>query len=67
MNMFLIPPSFAEELEPMLNSFWWGTKHKGHGGISWMRWERLCVQKEMGGMGFCSFTKFNLAMLGKQG
>ncbi|CAN1818577.1 Transposon TX1 uncharacterized 149 kDa protein [Linum perenne] len=67
MNAFRIPPTQAEELERMLNSFWWGTNKNGSGGIAWMRWERLCVRKEFGGMGFRSLTGFNLAMLGKQG
>ncbi|CAN1316692.1 hypothetical protein LINPERPRIM_LOCUS30154 [Linum perenne] len=30
-----------------------------------MRWERLCVRKEDGGMGFKDMHAFNLAMLGK--
>ncbi|CAN0905645.1 hypothetical protein LINGRAHAP2_LOCUS23786 [Linum grandiflorum] len=32
-----------------------------------MRWERLCVHKEFGGMVFKDLYGFNLAMLGKQG
>ncbi|CAN1151467.1 Putative ribonuclease H protein At1g65750 [Linum perenne] len=40
-------------------------KSGGERGISWMRWERLCVRKEDGGMGFKDMHAFNLAMLGK--
>ncbi|CAN0912342.1 hypothetical protein LINGRAHAP2_LOCUS27324 [Linum grandiflorum] len=65
MNVFLIPPTFAEELECMLSSLWWGTKHNGRGGIAWIWWDHLCVSKELGGMGFHNFTEFNFAMLGK--
>ncbi|CAN0846497.1 Putative ribonuclease H protein At1g65750 [Linum grandiflorum] len=32
-----------------------------------MRWERLCVRKEFGGMGFKDLYGFNLAMMGKLG
>ncbi|CAN0926384.1 LINE-1 reverse transcriptase homolog [Linum grandiflorum] len=36
MNVFLLPITLAEELERMLNSFWWGTKGSGGSGIPWM-------------------------------
>ena len=35
--------------------------------IHWQRWERLCVRKEEGGLGFCDLRLFNLTLLGKQG
>ncbi|CAN1339561.1 Putative ribonuclease H protein At1g65750 [Linum perenne] len=40
-------------------------KSGGGRGISWMRWECLCVRKYDGGMGFKDLHAFNLAMLGK--
>ncbi|CAN1157427.1 Putative ribonuclease H protein At1g65750 [Linum perenne] len=49
----------------MMNSFWWGMKSGARRGLSWMRWERLCIRKEHGGMGFRDMHGFNLAMLGK--
>ncbi|CAN0841413.1 Transposon TX1 uncharacterized 149 kDa protein [Linum grandiflorum] len=67
MNVFLLPITLLEEIEKMINSFWWGTKGVGGGGVSWMRWERMCVRKEHGGLGFKDLYGFNLAMLGKQG
>ncbi|CAN0847687.1 hypothetical protein LINGRAHAP2_LOCUS5109 [Linum grandiflorum] len=56
MNVFLLPIKFIDELEKMMNSFWWGTKKPEKGGIAWMRWERLCVHK--GGWWY-GFSKFN--------
>jgi hypothetical protein len=50
----------------MLNSFWWGSEN-GSKGIKWMRWEKLTMRKEYGGLGFRDLHGFNLAMLGKQG
>ncbi|CAN0906022.1 hypothetical protein LINGRAHAP2_LOCUS23988 [Linum grandiflorum] len=47
----------------MINNFWWGTKGGGGGGISWMRWEKLCVAKDHGGMEFKDLSGFNLAMI----
>ncbi|CAN1814975.1 Putative ribonuclease H protein At1g65750 [Linum perenne] len=67
MTTFLIPSTLAAEIQVLMNSFWWGRKGNGGGGISWLRWERLCVRKEHGGMNFRDLTGFNLAMLGKQG
>ncbi|CAN1844985.1 Transposon TX1 uncharacterized 149 kDa protein [Linum perenne] len=67
MNVFLLTKTVAEEIERMINSFWWGTKGIGGGGIAWMRWERLSVAKDGGGMGFRNLMEFNKAMLGKQG
>ena len=38
-----------------------------HRGIHWMSYDKLCVHKLAGGMGFRKFHEFHLAMLGKQG
>ena len=67
MGVFLIPPSILEELQKMLNSFWWGSRREGHRVIHWQRWVRLCVRKEEEGLGFCDLRLFNLALLRKHG
>ncbi|KAH9782340.1 putative reverse transcriptase/RNA-dependent DNA polymerase [Citrus sinensis] len=67
MNIFLLPLELCRELERMMNSFWWGKKGNGSGGITWMRWDRLCKLKTHGGIGFKRLHLFNVAMLGKQG
>ncbi|WJX28105.1 hypothetical protein P8452_16861 [Trifolium repens] len=51
----------------MINSFWWGSNKTSGRGINWLRWEKLTMRKERGGMGFRHMYGFNLAMLGKQG
>lgn len=52
MSTYLIPPSVCEEIERMLNSYWWGSNGGASSGIRWMSWERLCKPKSKGGMGF---------------
>ena len=66
MSGFYFPLDLCAKLDHMLNSFWWGNG-RDLKGIRWMRWEKLCVQKKKGGMGFKKLHEFNLALLGKQG
>ncbi|PNX92542.1 ribonuclease H [Trifolium pratense] len=35
-------------------------------GIHWLAWERLACPKAKGGLGFCNFQAFNMAMVAKQ-
>lgn len=52
MSVFVIPKMLCEELERMMNSFWWGTKEHGKRGIHWMSWDKQSVPKCYGGLGF---------------
>ncbi|GAU25475.1 hypothetical protein TSUD_71290 [Trifolium subterraneum] len=66
MSIFLLPHSLSEDIEKMLNSFWWGHNQEHSKGIHWLSWERLTMHKNAGGLGFKSITAFNYAMFGKQ-
>jgi hypothetical protein len=66
MSIFLIPGSIVDEIEKMLNAFWWGHNNNQSRGIHWLSWDKLCIHKNYGGMGFKSLKAFNFAMLGKQ-
>lgn len=66
MSTYLIPPSVCDEIEKMMNSYWWGSSGDATKGIRWMSWERLSTPKSQGGMGFRHLHAFKFAMLGKQ-
>ncbi|CAJ2637965.1 unnamed protein product [Trifolium pratense] len=61
MSMFILPSSFIDDIEKMINAFWWG----GGNGNS-KAWERLACPKDKGGLGFRNFEAFNMAMVAKQ-
>jgi len=67
MSTFLLPTTLGEEIQRMINSFWWGSNRSQGKGINWLSWDKLTMRKEYGGMGFRHFFGFNLAMLRKQG
>lgn len=67
MNIFLLPQGLCDEIERVMNSFWWGCENRGGRGIRWSTWGDLCKPKPFGGMGFRKVREMHVAMLGKQG
>lgn len=65
MSIYLLPSSLGDEIQKMLNSFWWGSKNGDTKGIKWLSWNKLSMPKCWGGLGFRNMYAFNLAMLGK--
>lgn len=66
MSVFLLPKGLCLKLERIMNAFWWGKGHNG-GGKKWKSWDKLCVHKSNGGLGFRRLYDFNLAVVAKQG
>ncbi|GAU36575.1 hypothetical protein TSUD_362450 [Trifolium subterraneum] len=71
MSMFILPTSLIDDIEKMINAFWWrsGTinnNNNNNKGIHWLAWERLACPKARGGLGFRNFEAFNKAMVAKQ-
>ena len=66
MSCFKFPDSLCKELNLMMSNFWWGQKDKER-KMAWISWEKLCIPKSEGSMGFKDFKAFNLALLAKQG
>jgi hypothetical protein len=66
MSVFLISSSLCDEIEKMMNSFWWGHNKEQSKRIHWLSWDRRSMPKNVGGLGFKSISAFNYAMPGKQ-
>ena len=64
LSCFKIPDSLCEELTIMVRNFRWGQKGEEK-KMAWISWEKLCIPKSQGGMGFKLLKEFNLALLAK--
>lgn len=64
-SCFIILKTLCEEIQRMLNNFWWSSNSREKKGIKWYRWEAMCLTKDKWGMGFKNLHGFNLPLLGK--
>lgn len=62
---FLLPSTLQDDLQKIMNSFWWGSNKNTDKDINWLSWDLLSIRKENEGMGFQHLYAFNLAMLWK--
>jgi ribonuclease HI len=65
MSVYMVPDSIINDIEKMINSFWWGGGADNK-GIRWLAWDKLARPKTAGGLGFRNFRVFNMAMVAKQ-
>ena len=52
MNVFYVPTSLRDELKSIMLQFWWGSSKRNR-KIAWIKWNKVCLPKKMGGIGFC--------------
>ncbi|CAL5385637.1 unnamed protein product [Camellia sinensis] len=65
MSCFMLPVGLCHEIDSMISHFWWGQREEER-KIHWLRWSKLCLPRQKGGLGFRSLMAFNRAMLAKQ-
>ena len=65
MSTFLLPLEICENLASAIAQFWWSSNPPKR-GIHWAKWEKMCLPREDGGIGFRMTHKFNLSLLAKQ-
>ncbi|XP_048595626.1 uncharacterized protein LOC125577794 [Brassica napus] len=65
MSTFLLPLEICENLASAIARFWWSSNPPKR-GIHWVKWEKVCLLREEGEIGFRMIHEFNLALLAKQ-
>ncbi|GKV24334.1 hypothetical protein SLEP1_g33961 [Rubroshorea leprosula] len=64
MSMYLILKGTILSLDKIRRRFLWGGIEGGK-KINWVKWDTVCKDKELGGLGVKDLRKFNLALLAK--
>ncbi|XP_031127606.1 uncharacterized protein LOC116029699 [Ipomoea triloba] len=62
-----IEQKITERMERAMNRYWWESGNATSRGIHWLSWDRMCLPKCHGGLGFKKLHEFNIALLAKQG
>ncbi|KAL5547765.1 hypothetical protein UlMin_002996 [Ulmus minor] len=65
MSIFKIPSTLCRELGSIVARFWWGSTPTNR-KINWVSWEKMCLPKHKGGMGFRDLFLFNQSLVAKQ-
>ena len=66
MSTFNIPKKICDKMDAITRRFWWKQKEKEGKFLAWKSWDKLCVPKAAGGLGFRKF-KDKQCFVGKVG
>ena len=61
MSCFLIPKSICEEIQRMLNGYWWSSNSLSQKGLRWLSWNAMSMAKNNGGIGL-HYTKSTISL-----
>ena len=65
MSTFNIPKKVCDKMDAITRRFWWKQKEEDGKCLSWKSWDKLCVAKVAGGLGFKKFKDRNNGLLAK--
>jgi hypothetical protein len=65
MGCFQLSKKTCSKLTSIATGFWWGSAD-GRRKVPWISWDRMCMAKSKGGLGFRNYAIFNQALLAKQ-
>ena len=65
MSSFLLPRSMCNEMEVLMNKYWWQSGSTDRRGINWVKWSGLSMSKCFGGLAFRDLYGYNIALMAK--
>ena len=66
LSFFRIPKKVVQKIVSIQRNFLWGG-HQEANKIPWVKWDKVCLLKNKGGLGIKDLSLFNEALLGKWG